>query len=88
MASMYSGRYDSPVCHRLCGIHIDQEDDPWWLVGVLGWLGMYRQIMESGWSEADAYRRVLEMKLKTEPPSFLYEFYKGFCQFMEQDLKR
>jgi hypothetical protein len=88
VASLYSGRYDSPVCRRLCGININQDEDPWWLVGVLGWLAMYRQIMESQWEKADGYRSILEAKLKVEPPSFLYEFYRNFCQFMEADTKR
>ena len=88
IASLYSARYDSPVCRRLCGIHVNQEDDPHWLIGVLGWLGMHRQIMESTWEQADGYRTLLEVKIKTDPPSFLYEFYRNFIAFMEQDLKR
>jgi hypothetical protein len=44
--------------------------------------------MESSWSEADGYRSLMEMKFKTDPPTFLYEFYHNFCQFMKADLKR
>lgn len=85
---MYQERFDSPICRRLTGININQEDDPWWLIDVLGWLAMYRQIMESQWDQADGYRAILEQKLETEPPAFLYEFYRNFCRFMEQDLRR
>lgn len=67
------------------GCEVNQADDPWWLVEVLGWLAMYDNIATAPGKVGENYRPMLEEKLKKEPPEFLYKYHKRFVAACEEE---
>ncbi len=65
------------------GCCIDQEDDPWWVAGALGWLALYANIAQAQGRVGEHYRLVLAEKIGREPPEFLYRFHRRFLAAME-----
>ena len=88
VAGRFPGRYDSPIAAKLSGCHVNQDDDPWWLVGALGWVALYDNIAQAQGKVGDNFRPQLEEKLRREPPGFLYKYHRRFVQCCEAEAAR
>ena len=65
-----------------------QNEEPWWLVGALGWLAIYDNIAQAQGKVGDNFRPELERRMEKEPPSFLYKFHKKFLLSCEAEANR
>lgn len=66
----------------MTGIHINQEDLPWWVVGVLGWLSMVQALQQSymdGWPERT------RAFLRQFPPERIYDLYSEYANAVERE---
>jgi len=78
-----------PVCSRLTGVKLNQDDLPWWYTAILGWIAMVRSIREAyGWDGAEGYRQLLDQRLERENPAFVYLLYKEWALVRERESKR
>jgi hypothetical protein len=72
-----------PISKRFLGID-DGGEEPWYLTGVRAWLLMVKQMMEGAGEVGRAWGAMLDVRLASDAPDFVYDFYTDWAAAMKR----